>query len=102
MAPATAKADGVPGIAANQSITQELSAGRKGKKRLAADTPNSVDDNSKRLRSIDHGTPQVEAKDSTPARISNGDGQDVITNRKQAHDFVKQAMKAVTTAKDDT
>jgi hypothetical protein len=98
MAPAAAKGDAGSGNAPHQSATQENNAGRKGKKRLAADTPTSVDDNPKRLRSVDHSTPQVEY----PAQNLSTEDQDVITNRKQAQDFVKQAMKAVTSAKDDT
>lgn len=96
MAPATAKADAVSAHA--QPAVQENNAGRRGKKRSAADTPNSVDDNPKRLKSVDQSTPQADS----PAQSLTSDEQDVITNRRQAQDFVKQAMKAVTSAKDDT
>jgi hypothetical protein len=101
MAPAAAKPDAGPDNGSHQSATQENNAGRRGKKRLAADTPNPTDDHSKRLRSVDGAVPHVKPKDGNSNEIPAANDQEAITNRKRAHDFVKLAMKAVTTAKDD-
>lgn len=102
MAPAL-KAEALPDSAPVESVTQESNAGRRGKKRPAADTPNPVDDklDVKRLRSVDQSAAHSDVKDGNSGRVPAGNDEDVINNRKQAHDFVKLAMKAVTAAKDD-
>lgn len=102
MAPVAAKVDAPVDGSHAGSVSGDVAAGRRGKKR-SADTPISVDDkvDVKRHKGGDTSISQHESTNGNGTDKLTGNEEELVSKRRETQDFVKLVTKAVTAAKDD-